>query len=353
MIEIPGDLLEGGGQIVRTALALSALTGKPVSITKIRENRPNPGLQAQHFIAAKALAAMCKAETRDLKIGSRQLSFIPHERAGGRFTFDVGTAGSIPLILQALLPAAAFAPSPVAFELTGGTDVRWSPSIDFLRLTQLPLLRKMGYEVRIQVDRRGHYPKGGGRVTANVNPPRMLTAVRWLERGELVEIDGVSHCVRLPSHVAERQAKAAKEKLREAGFSHVNVEAETYAANQDPHFSPGSGVTLIAKFTSGAILGSDSLGERGKPAENVGEEAATKLLKEIASGASVDKHMGDIMIPYLAVADGVSDIQISEITPHTLTNIKVAELLTEVKFTIEGKLHVPGRISARGVTLKT
>jgi RNA 3'-terminal phosphate cyclase (ATP) len=353
VLEVSGDLLEGGGQIVRTTLGLSALTGKPVSITKIREKRPNPGLQAQHFIAAKALAVICNAETNGLTVGSREMEFIPHERAGGRFTFDVGTAGSIPLILQALMPAAAYAPSIIEFQLTGGTDVRWSPSIDYLRLTQLPLLREMGYEATIQIQRRGHYPKGGGRVSFSVKPPRMLRAVRWIERGELTEIDGVSHCVRLPSHVAERQANAAKQRLSQGSMANLNVATETYIPNQDPHLAPGSGITLIAKFTSDAILGADSLGERGKPAESVGEEAAINLLKEIASGAPVDKHMGDIIIPYLAVVEGVSEIRVSEITQHTLTNIKVAELLTGVKFTVEGQLHAPGRISVCGIGLKT
>jgi len=352
MIEIDGDMLEGGGQIVRTSLALSALTGKPVTIRKIREKRPNPGLQAQHVLAAKILAAISNAESTNLTLGSPELTFTPRGHTAGRFRFDVGTAGSIPLILQALLPAAAYAPGLLEFELLGGTDVRWSPSIDYLRLTQLPLLRKMGYDVTIQVHRRGHYPKGGGRVSVAINPPRMLKAVRWLERGSLTEIDGVSHAVRLPSHVAERQANAAKEKLSEAGFTNLNVATETYAPNQDPHLGPGSGITLRAKFTSDAILGADSLGERGKPAENVGEEAAANLLKEIASGAAVDKHMGDIITPYIAVADGLSEVQVSEITPHTLTNIKVAELLTGVKFTVEGELRGPGRISVSGLALK-
>jgi RNA 3'-terminal phosphate cyclase (ATP) len=353
LIEIAGDLLEGGGQIVRTTLALSALTGKAVSITKIREKRPNPGLQAQHFIAVKALATICNAETGDVSVGSRQITFVPHERVGGHLSFNVGTAGSIPLILQALMPAAAYAPTPLELELTGGTDVRWSPSIDYLRLIQLPLLAKMGYEAQIQVSRRGHYPKGGGHVVVTVNPTRMLRAVRWVERGELAGIHGVSHCVRLPSHVAQRQAASAKEKLNAAGFHNNNIATETYPADQDPHIAPGSGITLLAKFTSGAILGADSLGERGKPAESVGEEAATKLLQELASGAPLDKHMGDIIVPYLAVADGMSEIQVSEITTHTLTNIRVAEMLTGVKFKVEGELGSPGRISVNGTALKT
>jgi RNA 3'-terminal phosphate cyclase (ATP) len=353
MIDVRGDLLEGGGQIVRTTLALSALTGKRVTIRKIREKRPNPGLHAQHVAAAKILASITNAETTNLVLGSPELTFIPHSHTAGHFKFDVGTAGSIPLILQALLPAATYAPGPLEFELTGGTDVRWSPSIDYVRLVQLPLLSKMGYQASIQVQRRGHYPKGGGRVSISIKPSGQLKAIRWLERGELIGIEGVSHCVRLPSHVAQRQASIAKEKLNSNGFNAVNIATETYPPNQDEHLAPGSGITLLAKFTNGTILGADNLGERGKPAEKVGEEAASMLLNDLTSGAAVDKHMGDIMIPYMAVADGRSEIQVSEITPHTITNIKVAELLTGVKFTVAGELHNPGRISVDGIALKT
>jgi RNA 3'-terminal phosphate cyclase (ATP) len=174
-----------------------------------------------------------------------------------------------------------------------------------------------------------------------------------LERGQLLGIEGVSHCVRLPNHVAQRQATAAKEKLNEEKFSQVNIATETYPPNQDPHFAPGSGITLLAKFTSGTILGSDSLGERGKPAESVGADAATKLLAELTSGAPVDRHMGDILIPYMAVAEGKSMIRVAEITMHTLTNIAVAEMVAGVKFEVEGELHHPGRITVSGIALKT
>jgi RNA 3'-terminal phosphate cyclase (ATP) len=352
MLEVPGDLLEGGGQIIRTTIALAALTGKPVKLTKIRDKRPNPGLQPQHIVGVKAVAAVCNAETHGLTQGSQELTFTPHGYAAGRWGFDVGTAGSIPLILQALMPATAYAPTNVTVELTGGTDVRWSPTIDYVRLIELPLLQLMGYRATIQLNRRGHYPKGGGHVSISVDPPRILKAIQLLDRGQLLGIEGVSHCVKLPSHVAQRQASAAKERLNTDGFTQVNIATETYPPNQDPHLAPGSGITLLAKFASGTILGSDSLGERGKPAEAVGTEAATKLIAELASGAPVDRHMGDILIPYMAVAEGRSTIQVSEITLHTMTNIRVAEMVAEVKFKVEGELHCPGKITVDGIALK-
>ena len=353
MLEIPGDLLEGGGQIVRTTIALAALTGKPVKLTKIRDKRPNPGLQAQHVVAVKAVAALCNAETTGLIQGSQELAFTPHGHATGKRSFDVGTAGSIPLILQALMPSAAYALTQVVVELTGGTDVQWSPTIDYVRLIELPLLQLMGYRATIQVRRRGHYPKGGGHVSVSVDPPQVLKAVGLLEKGQLLGIEGVSHCVKLPSHVAQRQATAAKEKLNTDGFTQVNIATETYSPNQDPHIAPGSGITLLAKFANGAIVGADSLGERGKPAEVVGTDGATKLVAELVSQAPVDRHMGDILIPYMAVAEGRSMIHVSEITLHTLTNIKIAEMVAGVKFEVEGELRHPGRITVNGIGLKT
>ena len=353
MIEISGDLLEGGGQIVRTALALSALAAKDVKVTKIRHNRPNPGLQAQHVTAVKALAATCNAETEGLELGSRELVFRPRGHVAGQFSFDVGTAGSIPLILQALMPSATFAPSEVRLDLTGGTDVRWSPTIDYVRLVVLPVLELTGYKAAVTVARRGHYPKGGGKVSVTIQPSRSLSSLRLTERGEAGRVEGISHCVKLPSHVAQRQATAAKEKLRIGGAGEANIAIETYPSNQDPHFAPGSGITLFMKSPNGSVIGADSIGERGKPAERVGEEAAGKLLQEIRSNAPVDRHLGDILIPYMAVAEGRSEIQVSEVTMHTLTNIRVAEMILEVKIDAKGELKKPGRIVVDGMGLRT
>lgn len=346
-------MLEGGGQIVRTSLALAALTGKPVRVSKIRDKRPNPGLQAQHVTAVKALAAICNAETQGLLACSRELTFKPRSHVSGRFSFDVGTAGSIPLILQALMPSAAYAPGRVDFDLTGGTDVRWSPTIDYVRLVVLPVLQLMGYKATMNVHRRGHYPKGGGRVTMSIEPARALRSINLLEPGLFSGVEGISHCVKLPSHVAQRQAVAAKEKLGSRGISNVNIAIETYPPDRDPHIAPGSGITLLMKCSAGSIIGADSIGERGKPAERVGEEAANKLLSEIESKAPVDRHLGDILIPYMTVAEGRSEIFVSEITMHTITNIRVAEIIAGVKFDVQDELKKPGRISVQGIGLKT
>lgn len=250
------------------------------------------------------------------------------------------------------MPSAAFAPADVEFELIGGTDVRWSPSIDYVRLVVLPVLELMGYRALVKVHRRGHYPKGGGKVTVTIQPAHGLRSLLLTERGESGGVEGISHCVKLPSHVAQRQASAAKEKLLSGGVSNVNVAVETYPPEQDPHIAPGSGITLFMKSSNGSVIGADSVGERGKPAERVGEEAASKLLSEIRSNAPVDRHLGDILIPYMAVAEGRSEIHVSEITMHTLTNIKVAELIVGSKFDVQGDLKKSGKISVDGIGLR-
>jgi RNA 3'-terminal phosphate cyclase (ATP) len=353
LIRISGDLLEGGGQIVRTSVALAALTGKDVHVDKIRDKRPNPGLQAQHVTAVRALAAICNAEIDGVQQGSREIQFKPRSKIGGKFNFDVGTAGSIPLILQALMPCAAFAPNRVDLELTGGTDVRWSPTIDYVRLVVLPVLQLMGYKGSIQVLRRGHYPKGGGHVRMTIDPAQSLGALKLIDREQTPAVEGISHCVQLPSHVAQRQATAAKEKLAAAGHQDARIAIEAYPPNHDPHVAPGSGITLIMKSANGSIIGGDSIGERGKPAEKVGQEAAIKLLAEIESKAPIDRHLGDILIPYLAVAEGRSEIVVSQMTTHTLTNIRVAETIAGTQFNVQGEPQKLGKISVHGIAVGT
>lgn len=353
MIEIQGDILEGGGQIIRTSISLAALAGEHIHITKIRHKRPNPGLQPQHVTAAKAIATFCDAQTEGLTQGSTELVFKPNGHTSGRFKFDVGTAGSIPLVLQALMPCIAFAPNHVELEITGGTDVKWSPSIDYIRLVTLPTLHLMGYELNLTVNRRGHYPKGGGHVKVSTTPPRRLRNITLTKNDQLTSIQGVSHCVKLPTHVAQRQADAAKRILTRAGYNELKVDVESYASDQDPHIGPGSGITLVAAHANPSIIGADALGERGKPAEQVGEEAARRLIEELNSQASVDRHMGDMIIPYMAVADGHSEVSVSQITMHTLTNIHVAEKILKVKFQVNGNVGQAGSISVDGLNLNT
>lgn len=351
MIEIDGFMGEGGGQIIRTSVALATLLGKKIHIFNVRAKRSPKGFRPQHIIGVKTVAALAKADVKGLNVGSTDLVFIPKARLSGEFVFNIGTAGSISLVLQSLMPAAAFTSGKVRFTITGGTDVRWSPTIDYIKYVKLPILKKMGYNATLSVSRRGHYPKGGGKVTMEIQPLKRIEPINITDFGSVKKIKGVSHCVKLPKHVAERQAKAATAVLNQSGFKDVIVPTEWYSSEKDQHLGPGSGIILYAETTSNSVIGADALGEKGKPAEKVGTEAANKLVKELQSKMPIDRHMADMLVPYMAIADGESTIKVSEITTHLLTNVKIATLVAGVKFKVEGQLKFSGKISVKGLGL--
>ncbi len=350
MLEIDGSYGEGGGQILRSSLALAAVLGKEVRIFNIRAGRSDPGLKAQHLTGAKALATICNASSEDLDIGSTEFVFRPGRIEGGSFRFNIGTAGSITLVLQTLMPLLPFAPRELSVEIRGGTDVNWSPPIDYLRLITLPVLANMGFTMSLEVTSRGHYPKGGGLVKVSSTPSGRLKPIEHLEGGSISLIVGVSHAVKLPRHVAERQAAAAVQVIRNHGLPNPEIEIEN--SENGASLGPGSGIVLCARAEAGAILGGDCLGERGRRAEEVGQLAAQRLVEEIENGSFLDRHMGDMIVPYMALADGVSDVSVSEISQHTLTNVKVAEWVAGVRFDQTGRLGTPGRLRVRGLGLK-
>lgn len=351
MITIDGSVGEGGGQILRTAIALSALTLRPIRVINIRAKRSNPGLRPQHITGIKAVAALCEAEVKGLRVGSREIEFIPRKRKAGVFRFDVGTAGSVSLVLQALLPVLAFAPGPCELHITGGTDVSWSPPIDYVRYVLAPMLEKMGFSIEVTVKRRGHYPKGGGYIICRSRPVEtVLTPINVLERGEVKRIEGVSHCVRLPSHVAIRQARAAQLFLSKHGFENVQIKTEYYEPGKDPHLGPGSGIVLWAVCEK-SILGADALGAKGKPAEKVGEEAASKLVEELATGRAIDSHLTDMLVPFMALAAGKSVISSTKLTLHAETNIMLAEIMLGVKFSVK-RVNEGAIIEVQGLGFK-
>jgi RNA 3'-phosphate cyclase len=348
MIEIDGSMGEGGGAVLRTALALSAVSRQPIRIYNVRAKRAKPGLAPQHMHGVKALAELTKAKVEGLSLGSTELKFEPGAMEGGEFRVDIGTAGSTTLILQILMPAAAFAKKSVEVEITGGTDNPLAPSIDFLKNVTLPILCRFGYRGEVECIRRGHYPRGGGVVRACIEPIQRLKAIELVEPGKVTRISGIAHCVKLPEHIATRMAHAASMSLIKAGYSDVNVKAESYEPSRDPHFGPGTGITLWAETERGAILGASSLGRPGKPAEQVGREAAESLVKQLRTGCAVDRHLTDQIIPYMALADGTSEITSAELTSHALTNVALVEQVLGVKFEVDGQLGQPGRIRVVG-----
>jgi len=345
MLVIDGSYGEGGGQILRVALALSCILGVDIKVERIRAKRDNPGLRPQHLTAVKAVSELCHAEVEGLNVGSQSLVFKPGSIRGGLFKFNIGTAGSITLVLQTLLPVMAFSHSPVEVELIGGTDVPWSPPIDYVRYVLLPHLSKLGYEVNLTLVRRGHYPKGGGLVKVRtVNQPRGFNAIVLDRRGDVSLIKVFSHCVKLPKDVAVRQANAAEKTLKDAGIkAPLEVNLEFYEPNKDPHLGPGSGVVLVA-HAGDAILGSDALGAKGKRAEVVGSEAAEKLIKDLNTNAALDTHMSDNILIYLSLSKGKSVITGAELSTHAQTALWVIKQFIDVEYVISGELGNPFKL---------
>ncbi len=354
MVTIDGSMGEGGGQILRTAIALSAVTGRPVRVVNIRAKRRNPGLRPQHLTAIRALAEITGARVRGASVGSMEVVFEPGRVRGGSYFFDVGTAGSVSLVLQALLPALAYADGPVRLRLRGGTDVKMAPTIDYTREVLLRLLEKMGYRVVIRLIRRGHYPRGGGIVDVFIDdPPRGFQPLDLPERGSILEVRGRSHAVRLPRHVAERQARAAWSLIRERLGLVPSIEVEWYEPDRDPHLGPGSGVALWA-LTEKSVLGADALGERGKRAEVVGREAAEKLVEDLETGAALDRYAGDMVPVYMALAPGVSRYTGARLTMHALTVLELLKLIVEeaeIRIVRGGELGRPFEVVIRGVSI--
>jgi len=338
LIEIDGSYGEGGGSVLRIATALSALCTKPVKIFNIRSKRPKPGLMPQHLNAVKAVAELSNAKVSGLEIGSTEIIFQPGPLKAGNYRIDVKTAGSITLILQAFMIPAAFTDGPVKITIAGGTDLRWSPSIDYLQNITIPVLKIMGYKAKTKLVKRGHYPKGGGIFEVEIFPVSTLNSVNMVE-SNFKTIKGISHAVNLPKHVAVGQARSAENIIKNAGYD-IEIEVK----HIEKSHGSGSGILL---WTDGNIpIGGSSIGEKSKKAEEVGHDAAMDLLYQIRGKSALDSHMGDQVVPYLFIA-GNSTIKTSELTQHTLTNIHVAGKFIQREVVVDGKLGKPAVISVK------
>jgi len=317
VIEIDGSYGEGGGQILRTAVALAAYLGTPCRIRHIRKGRPKPGLRPQHLAGVQAVAALCHAEVAGIHVGSEEVTFKPGRIAGETLRIDVGTAGAIGLILQSVMLPACTASAPCRLKITGGTDVPWAPTVGYVTHVTLPAVARMGYKGKLTTIKRGYYPRGGGEVSV-VLQKADLTPLQLADRGEIITITGQSHASETlrQRRVAERQREGATAVLKKAGYS-AEIEV-VYGPTQ----SPGSGVDLWA-LAEHTCLGATALGARGKRAEEVGEEGAAALIRQMESGAALDEWMGDQILPFLAVAGGESRISVTRITEHLRTNLWV------------------------------
>ena len=350
MIEIDGSVGEGGGQVLRVCLALSALTGESIGIKNIRINRATPGLQRQHMTAIRAVAEVASATVSGVRIGSSEITFSPGRRRGGTFCFDTKTAASTMLILQALLPVLAFADRYASITLVGGTNNPMAPQVDYVLNVLNPTLASMGFEYKLRLIERGFYPRGGGVVEVLTEPIGTIRPLQVVRAGSISGIKGVSHSRNLPTHVVQRQARAATQICAGGGYPNVTVALDAGKGVKAP--SKGSGIVLWAKTSTGGILGADALGAPGKPGEQVGAEAASSLLVELSARAPLDAHLTDQLIIWLALANGCSKIKTSTLTLHAVTAMLVTEALTGCKFETRGEIGAPAIVECQGNILR-
>lgn len=348
MMVIDGSHGEGGGQVLRSSLSLSALLGEPIRIENIRVKRPNPGLQAQHLTGVRALARVCRAKLDGAELGSPTLTFTPGSSPrSGEYSWDVaearegGSAGATSLVFQALLTPLLLAEGSSRLFLRGGTHVAWSPPFHYLKMVYLPTLSQMGYQAEVDIEQWGWYPIGGGLMTALItgmsHPASGISGLNLTDRGELKRLYGISALSNLPRHVADRQKRRADKVLRREGF---DPEIEIIDA---PSRGRGSALFLLAEFEH-VRAGFTSLGRKGKPAEKVAEEACTGFLRYYESGAALDQHLADQLILPLALAEGSSSFTTCRITQHLLTNIWVVEQFLETRPLVEGEEGKRGKV---------
>lgn len=332
-VTIDGSHGEGGGQILRTACALSAVTAKPCRIYDIRKNRKSPGLRYQHMLGLRALAKLCDGRLHGDEVGSTEVVFEPGTIKAQTIDVEIPTAGSISLVLQTLLLPSFYAPGAVNIRFRGGaTDTFFAPTIDYHRFVFAALLNKIGLSTSLDIEKRGFYPKGDARVTAATKPGKPQNLI-CMERGSLQEIMIISGASQNLSKakVAERQAQSAKELIeRDLGCS-VEIQIEYHNT-----LSAGTYINVIAIFEN-TVIGSSSLGEKKKRAEKVGVEAGKRFIREFDSGACIDVHAGDQIVPYLALADGSSSITVPKVSEHTETNLWVIRHFLDRQFEIEKK----------------
>lgn len=326
MLTIDGAAGEGGGQILRTALGLSLVTGTPFTIERIRAQRPKPGLLRQHLTAVEAATRIGAAEVTGAALGSQTLVFRPRGIVPGEHAFAVGTAGSATLVLQTVLPALLTANAPSTLSLEGGTHNPWAPPFDFLAESWLPLVRRMGARVELLLERRGFYPAGGGRFVARIEPGPPLRPLVLLERGLLGTVTARAVCAKVPARVARRELNVIRGRLGLDGDV-----AETVM--DDTSVGPGNVVSVTVPSTHVTEVFS-SFGDLGVRAEVVGERVVRAVSRYLAAGVPVGEHLADQLLLPMALARGGAFVTLPP-SSHTLTNVEVIRRFVDVAVSIE------------------
>lgn len=350
-MHIDGAQGEGGGQIVRSSLALAAVTGQSVVIDNIRAGRAKPGLMRQHLTAVNAAVAICGGTARGAALGSRCLTFEPGRVQPGNYHFSVGSAGSATLVLQTVLPALLIADGPSALVLEGGTHNPWSPPFDFLQRAFLPLVERMGPRVTPRLERPGFFPGGGGRFTVSVQPHSPLRGFELLRRGRTLAQRARILLANLPRHIAEREADTI---ARELGWPRDCVEIEEVAAA-----GPGNVVSLEVQSEELTELFT-AFGRLGVRAERVAEEAISQVREYLAADVPVGKHLADQLLLPLGIsawqsrqrgaADGGGAFRTLPLSRHSTTHIDILRSILGVVIDVESPAEDATRVVRVGAS---
>jgi len=337
MLHIDGSTGEGGGQVLRSSLALAILTGQAVQLTHIRASRAKPGLQPQHLESVNAAAAICGGQVSGAELHSQQLLFEPGEVHAGRYRFDIGTAGATSLVLQTIFLPLARAGTSSNITIIGGTHVPHSPCYHYLERQWLPVLQSCGFWARLSIEQAGFYPRGGGEIQAHIRPVETIQPLECMERGKLVRIRGISAVANLEDGIARRQKLQALRRLEPVC---ADSKIETIRL---PSRGKGTMLLVQAEFerSSGCYFG---LGALGKRAEQVADEAVDSLFEFLASDGAVDEHLADQILLPLAFAKGPSQFRTSRVTRHLLTNAEILQAFLPARVQIDGTEGQPGTV---------
>lgn len=321
-LNIDGAMGEGGGQLLRSALALSICSQRPFRMRNLRAARQRPGLQPQHLVAVQAAASICRASVEGMSLGSQNLLFEPARVIPGEYEFDIGTAGSTGLVLQTLLPALVTAKHPSQVTLRGGTHNPNAPCYEFLAGSFIPMLQEMGADVRIHLRRSGYYPRGGGEIHVDIQPVRRWQHLVLVKRGELLNRQVLATIAHLPRHIAERELQVLGDAL---GLS----QAQMHLHEDREAYGPGNVVSVCLQYDKVKSVFS-GFGRKGVPAERVAGELAARVQAYLDSEAPVEPYLADQLLIYLALSDGGKFLTLKA-TQHLLSNAAIIEMFLPVR----------------------
>ena len=333
MLIIDGSTGEGGGQILRSALTISTIIKKPVKIINIRTKRNNPGLRHQHVTTIKLLSKLFNINIENVRLGAEWINIIFDKKDieinKDILNIDIGTAGSIPLLLQTLIPTIAISQQNIVIQLTGGTDVKYSPTIDYIKYVMKDVFSKIGIFFNINVIKRGFYPNGKGIVNINIQKANTLKPIDFCNFKE-INPNILSIVGSLPKHITDRQISGALSNLEKNG-----IKCDKYKSSIENSASPGSSILIYSSSESGIYLGADSVGEKNIRAETVGYNASKRFIEDYKFQACIDSHLADMLVLPLSFVKEKSRYKISSISQHLLTNLEIIKKINDMEYQID------------------